>query len=102
MKKRNLLIISIIVLVIIIAIFYFFATGSYYNLKMEKKISTFPTYYQELAEKCKNDRCCLSSVEGMAINNYRVATSETLVEGECPEGTTLNGLLCPTSYSWCE
>ncbi len=57
-------------------------------------------YYGNLREKCetKEDKeCCLTSLEDME----RVGAQEKVTE-ECPKGTHMNGLLCPSSYQWCE
>ncbi len=62
--------------------------------------SSLESYYQDLAEKCKekdSPNCCLSSVRKMASGGYKLAEN-----GTCPAGYKMNGLECIDTYTWCE
>ena len=54
-------------------------------------------YYETLKKDCNGDSCCLTSVETMELNGYKL-----LPDAGCPEGQVQNIYRCPTSYQWCE
>jgi hypothetical protein len=59
--------------------------------------STDKKYYEDLEKDCNGDACCLTSVEAMELNGYKL-----LSDAGCPEGQVKNIYRCPASYQWCE
>ena len=59
-------------------------------------------YYEILKSECgKEDNCCLSSVEHMQKNNYKLAERNWKRSLACQNGYSKNMMKCPTSYAWC-
>lgn len=54
-------------------------------------------YYERLRTGCKQDACCLASLERMEQDQYFEA-----VNGACPEGRRKDSLRCAASLKWCE
>lgn len=55
-----------------------------------------PVYYKNLRSQCEEVECCLSSVDTMESNNYKVA-----IEWKCDAWYSRDALKCSESYQWC-
>jgi flagellar basal body-associated protein FliL len=79
--KKDLKIILIIIVLLIIVIA---GLIGYFFLQREYRISKLPDSYQSLAKDCKKKGsfgCCMTSVEFMAENNYKLMPETGCFEG---------------------
>ena len=91
-NKRKKIIFSLLTALTLLLSFYFMF--EHYLESMEDF-----NYYKNLAFNCKHNQypqCCLDSVDRLKSKNLKVKTED------CPRGSALTRLTCPSSYSWCE
>lgn len=78
---------------------------SCWNETKRPNIDSPTSYYDELRQKCEkkdSKSCCLSSVETMEENNYKLANSDSNWNTFCEQWYNKNLLRCIDSYTRCE
>ncbi|GEM_PF-6992320 len=65
-------------------------------IKSAEEKAAITAYYKELRDICKDNSCCLASVNIMEKHGYRRTEN-----GQCPSDINPERLLCTSSFVWC-